>query len=186
MDDFDSQTPTFFSPKQPQEDTPATDPLGDYLVAIGGTDPGRIAEVEDNGVTIGRDPGREVVFADTELSRLHARVTRAPNGVMNVPHTPSMWMRMRRMITFGPRADTTGETRRACTHRSAHPRSRRLPEADTSAMQPALVASDEALRAFCTSTRGASIVALDTEFLRVRTYYPELCLLQVAAAGHIA
>jgi len=53
-------------------------------------------------------------------------------------------------------------------------------------MQPALVASDEALRAFCTSTRGASIVALDTEFLRVRTYYPELCLLQVAAGGHIA
>jgi ribonuclease D len=61
-----------------------------------------------------------------------------------------------------------------------------LPEADTSAMQPALVASDEALRAFCTSIRGARVVALDTEFLRVRTYYPELCLLQVAAGGHIA
>jgi serine phosphatase RsbU (regulator of sigma subunit) len=82
MDDYDERTPTFFSPKQPQEDTPATDPLGDYLVAIGGTDPGRIAEVQDNGVTIGRDPGREVVFADTELSRLHARVTRAPNGLV--------------------------------------------------------------------------------------------------------
>jgi len=82
MDDYDERTPTFFSPKQPQEDIPATDPLGDYLVAIGGTDPGRIAEVQDNGVTIGRDPGREVVFADTELSRLHARVTRAPNGLV--------------------------------------------------------------------------------------------------------
>src|SRR5262249_50214395 len=50
----------------------------------------------------------------------------------------------------------------------------------------ALVADADALHALCESLREAPFVALDTEFLRVRTYYPELCLIQVASAQGIA
>jgi len=61
-----------------------------------------------------------------------------------------------------------------------------LPDADTSVTRPALVESDESLRAFCATLSGASYLALDTEFVRVRTYYPELCLIQVAAPDGLA
>jgi ribonuclease D len=53
-------------------------------------------------------------------------------------------------------------------------------------IRPALVESDERLHAFCSSLSGASYLALDTEFVRVRTYYPELCLIQVAAPDRLA
>jgi ribonuclease D len=69
---------------------------------------------------------------------------------------------------------------------AAHQRSIELPEADTSAARPALVESDEALRSFCGAIRGASFLSLDTEFVRIRTYYPELCLVQAAAGGQLA
>lgn len=45
--------------------------------------------------------------------------------------------------------------------------------------QPALVE-------FCTGLRGASWLALDTEFIREQTYYPQLCLIQVASTDQIA
>ena len=45
--------------------------------------------------------------------------------------------------------------------------------------QPALVE-------FCAGLRGAAWLALDTEFIREQTYYPQLCLIQVASAGQIA
>jgi ribonuclease D len=61
-----------------------------------------------------------------------------------------------------------------------------LPDADSSVARPALVENDESLRAFCASLKGASYLALDTEFVRVRTYYPELCLIQVAAPQRLA
>jgi len=61
-----------------------------------------------------------------------------------------------------------------------------LPDADSSVARPALVENDERLRAFCASLIGASYLALDTEFVRVRTYYPELCLIQVAAPDSLA
>jgi ribonuclease D len=40
-----------------------------------------------------------------------------------------------------------------------------------------------ALSALCTRLAGAPWVVLDTEFLREKTYYPKLCLLQVAVPG---
>ncbi|MDG4551207.1 MAG: ribonuclease D [Candidatus Contendobacter sp.] len=43
-----------------------------------------------------------------------------------------------------------------------------------------------ALTDFCTRLRGAAWLALDTEFIRERTYYPQLCLIQVATADQIA
>src|SRR4051812_16631347 len=46
-----------------------------------------------------------------------------------------------------------------------------------------IVETNEALNAFIAELAGAPYVALDTEFLRDQTYYPKLCLIQVAAPG---
>jgi ribonuclease D len=44
-----------------------------------------------------------------------------------------------------------------------------------------IVDNSEALKAFVAELAGAPYLALDTEFLRDQTYYPKLCLIQVAA-----
>ena len=44
-----------------------------------------------------------------------------------------------------------------------------------------IVADNDALAAFLAELSGAPYLALDTEFLRDQTYYPKLCLIQVAA-----
>jgi len=46
-----------------------------------------------------------------------------------------------------------------------------------------IVDTNEALRAFVAELAQAPYLALDTEFLRDQTYYPKLCLIQVAAPG---
>lgn len=46
-----------------------------------------------------------------------------------------------------------------------------------------IVETNEALAAFLTELAHAPYLALDTEFLRDQTYYPKLCLIQVAAPG---
>src|SRR6478752_5474228 len=46
-----------------------------------------------------------------------------------------------------------------------------------------IVETNEALKAFVAELSQAPYLALDTEFLRDQTYYPKLCLLQVAAPG---
>ena len=43
-----------------------------------------------------------------------------------------------------------------------------------------LITDTEALAGFCARQRGAAFVAVDTEFMRERTYWPILCLVQVA------
>ncbi len=48
------------------------------------------------------------------------------------------------------------------------------------------IADQPALAEFCAELRGADWLALDTEFIRESTYYPQLCLIQIASADHIA
>jgi len=49
-----------------------------------------------------------------------------------------------------------------------------------------LIDSEAGLDALCEQLRGQPVLALDTEFLRERTYYAQLCLIQVAAEGVVA
>lgn len=49
-----------------------------------------------------------------------------------------------------------------------------------------LIADQAALLAFCETLKGADFLTVDTEFLRERTYYPKLCLLQVAGPDSAA
>src|SRR6185437_12279805 len=46
-----------------------------------------------------------------------------------------------------------------------------------------IVETNEALAEFLSELSSAPYLALDTEFLRDQTYYPKLCLIQVAAPG---
>jgi ribonuclease D len=44
---------------------------------------------------------------------------------------------------------------------------------------PSLITDTESLAALCTRLRTESFVTVDTEFMRERTYYPELCVVQL-------
>jgi ribonuclease D len=52
--------------------------------------------------------------------------------------------------------------------------------------EPLFIDTAEQLQAFCTELQGISWLALDTEFLRERTFYPKFCLLQVATDDAVA
>ena len=43
-----------------------------------------------------------------------------------------------------------------------------------------LITTTEELAAFCEALAGTEFIAVDTEFMRERTYWPKLCLAQVA------
>ena len=49
-----------------------------------------------------------------------------------------------------------------------------------------LIATDAALADLCRALEGSAWIALDTEFLRERTYYARLCLIQIGAPGIVA
>ena len=48
------------------------------------------------------------------------------------------------------------------------------------------ITSKEDLDAFCSRVAHARVIAVDTEFLREKTYHPKLCLVQVATADEAA
>src|SRR5436309_9547443 len=49
-----------------------------------------------------------------------------------------------------------------------------------------LITESEAVAEFCARQQGTSFVAVDTEFMRERTYWPILCLVQVAGPDEAA
>ena len=49
-----------------------------------------------------------------------------------------------------------------------------------------LITTTESLKAFCALIAEAEFIAVDTEFMRENTFWPELCLIQVADAHHAA
>ena len=51
---------------------------------------------------------------------------------------------------------------------------------------PVLITTTEALDALCARLRTEAVVTVDTEFMRERTYWPELCVVQLAGAGEVA
>lgn len=53
-------------------------------------------------------------------------------------------------------------------------------------MNDLYIADQPALVDFCARLRDASWLALDTEFIREHTFYPQLCLIQIAVPGQVA
>ncbi len=49
-----------------------------------------------------------------------------------------------------------------------------------------VITDPEALAEFCARQQGADFIAVDTEFMRERTYWPILCLVQIAGPGEAA
>lgn len=51
---------------------------------------------------------------------------------------------------------------------------------------PVLIETSEALAALCARLASAEFVTVDTEFMRERTYWPELCVVQIAGPDDVA
>jgi ribonuclease D len=57
---------------------------------------------------------------------------------------------------------------------------------DTPFPAPVFITSSAELAALCERLEGEAFVTVDTEFMRERTYYPELCLVQLAGEHDVA
>jgi ribonuclease D len=57
---------------------------------------------------------------------------------------------------------------------------------DISKLSTSLITDSAALRQFIDGLKGAPFVTIDTEFLRDKTYWPQLCLVQIAGPAHAA
>ena len=51
---------------------------------------------------------------------------------------------------------------------------------------PVLITTTDALDALCTRLRAEPFITIDTEFMRERTYFPELCVVQLAGIQDVA
>ena len=49
-----------------------------------------------------------------------------------------------------------------------------------------MITTDDALATLCEAVRAFPAIALDTEFVRTRTYYPQLGLIQLFDGEHVA
>src|SRR5215472_11726149 len=49
-----------------------------------------------------------------------------------------------------------------------------------------LITDSKSLARFCDAQRSADFIAVDTEFLRDQTYWPKLCLVQIAGPNSVA
>ena len=49
-----------------------------------------------------------------------------------------------------------------------------------------LIADSDSLAAFCERQAGAEFIAVDTEFMRDSTYWPQLCLVQIGGPKDVA
>ncbi len=56
----------------------------------------------------------------------------------------------------------------------------------TEFLAPELITTSEALDQLCGQLRDETFVTVDTEFMRERTYWPELCVVQLAGAARVA
>lgn len=75
IQDDEPERTIFISPGRPFDAAPVPEVIGHYLVAIGGAAQGKRVEVDAEPVTIGREAGQTLVCADSQVSRLHARVS---------------------------------------------------------------------------------------------------------------
>ena len=55
-----------------------------------------------------------------------------------------------------------------------------------SEIETQFITTAEALAALCARLEGEAFITVDTEFMREKTYYPELCLVQLAGAQDVA
>ncbi len=55
-----------------------------------------------------------------------------------------------------------------------------------SEIETQFITTAEALAALCARLEGEAFITVDTEFMREKTYYPELCLVQVAGSHDVA
>jgi serine phosphatase RsbU (regulator of sigma subunit) len=80
--DDDPSERTIFFRRAPAADTlPQRDSIGHYLVVLEGTARGKRLEIGAEPITIGRGQRQTLVVDDTDVSRLHARVTLVNNVV---------------------------------------------------------------------------------------------------------
>jgi ribonuclease D len=61
-----------------------------------------------------------------------------------------------------------------------------MPRATPNLPPPALITTTADLTALCARLRLESFVTVDTEFMRERTFWPELCVVQLAGAAEVA
>jgi ribonuclease D len=64
--------------------------------------------------------------------------------------------------------------------------SRRPPSGESTSAAPALVTDTDTLAALVARLRAEPYVTVDTEFMRERTYWPELCVVQLAGEREVA